>query len=227
VQQKPEQKGFVPDVFSKSFKFLFQKPILLWGLSLLFSLLAFLAFILGLPIISIPIILVLQLGMCNIFLCGFRGQQIDSRQLFEGFGKGKFISNAAGMGWMSLWLLIWGFVPVMGVIKFYSYRFVPYIMLANPDITPHDALKKSMLQTEGNRLNMFLVDLIIYGALSVIVTFFTITILLFTIVNPILGAMVYLMAGVVYLAIGIIFPLLAGIIEAVFYDKISKEKPID
>jgi len=170
------------------------------------------------PLIWLPIILVLQLGMANIFLSGYRGLPIDAKQLFEGFS-GKFFRNAGGMGWRSLWLLIWGFVPIVGIIKFYSYRFVPYIMLTHPDIHATDALKMSMAQTKGYKGKMFLTDLVIYAAIFVAsLIFFFIRLI------PFIGIVLFALYIIVLIAL---LPLIVGTVEAVYYDKISKENPIE
>jgi len=219
----PAPKGFLSDVYSKAFGFLFKKPLLLWGLSLLFTLLTLLAVTFGVvPLIWLPIILVLELGMANIFLRGYRGQEISSTQLFEGFNK-KFFRNAGGMGWRSLWVLIWALIPVAGIFiaiaKFYSYRFVPYIMLAEPDITATEALKKSMAQTKGHRGKMFVADLLI--ALAVIVSAIIFYLILLI---PFVGVILFV---IYYLIIIAFVPLIEGTLGAVFYDKITKENPVD
>ena len=211
------------DVYSKSFGFLFKKPVLLWGLSMLFTLLTLLAMLFGVvPIIWLPIVLVLELGMANIFLSGYRGKEISSAQLFEGFSK-KFFRNAGGMGWRSLWLLLWALIPIAGffisIIKFYSYRFVPYIMLANPDMPATEALKKSMAQTNGYKGKMFLADLIIAGVVIVLTVIFY-----FAMLIPFVGVVLF---AIYYLVLVALLPLIVGTLEAVYYDKASTEKPLE
>jgi len=211
-------------VYSKSFGFLFKKPILLWGLSMLFTLLTLLAILFGVvPIIWLPIILVLELGMANIFLSGYRGKEICSAQLFEGFNK-KFFRNAGGMGWRALWLLLWGIIPIVGVIKYYSYRFVPYIMLACPDISATEALKKSMVQTNGFKGKMFLADLIIIGAVIVLTVIFYLIMMIQIPFVAIIGAVLF---AIYYLVLVALLPLVVGTLEAVYYDKVSTENPLD
>jgi len=198
---------------------LFKKPILLWGLSLLFTLLTFLASIFGaIPIISLPIILVLELGMANVFLSGYRGKPISSMLLFEGFSK-KFFRNAGGMGWRALWLIIWGMIPIAGIVKFYSYRFVPYIMLSQPDIHATEALKKSIAQTRGYKGKMFLADLLIGIAVVVLTVIFY-----FVLLIPFIGPVLFAIYVILLIAL---LPLIIGTLEAVYYDKISKENPVE
>jgi len=173
------------------------------------------------PLIWLPIVLVLELGMANIFLRGYRGHEINSALLFEGF-RAKFARNAGGMGWRALWLLIWCLIPLAGpiiaVVKFYSYRFVPYIMLTEPDILATDALKKSMIQTRGYRGKMFIADLLIMLAVIVLNVIF-----MFVARIPVVG--IFLTAIYMILLIALL-PLVIGTLEAIYYDKISKENPM-
>jgi len=182
----------------------------------------FLAIIFGVfPLVWLPIVLVLQLGMINIFRSGYRGMQISAAQLFEGFNNGKFMRNAGGMGWKSLWLLIWGLVPIVGIIKYYSYRFVPYIMLAEPDISATDALKKSIAQTNGFKGKMFLTDFIIGAAIFVVAFVFGLLTMI-----PLVGPVFGVIGVLCYIVVMIFLPLFFGILEAVYYEKISKENPL-
>jgi len=175
------------------------------------------------PLIWLPIVLVLELGMANIFLQGYRGNPISSTQLFEGFANKKFMRNAGGMGWRTLWLLIWGMIPVAGVFiaisKFYAYRFVPYIMLTQPDIQATEALKKSMVQTNGYKGKMFVADLLIALAVGITTIIFVLIMQI-----PFIGIILFVIYYVLLIAL---LPLLIGTMEAVYYDKISKENPID
>ena len=176
----------------------------------------------AIPLIWLPVILVLELGMANIFLSGYRGNAISAQQLFEGFSK-KFARNAGGMGWRSLWILIWALIPLAGIvfaiIKYYSYRFVPYIMLAEPDILATDALKKSMAQTKGYRGKMFLADFLLVLAAAVLGGIFGLIMQI-----PFIGIILFAIFNILLVAL---LPLIEGTLSAVYYDKISKENPID
>lgn len=54
----------------------------------------------------------------------------------------------------SLWLL----TIVGGVIKFYSYRMIPYILAENPNISGKDAFRLSMGMMKGNKFRTFMLD---------------------------------------------------------------------
>ena len=219
----PPQKGFLGEIYSRAFGFLFKKPIHLWGVSLLFSLLSILVIIgsAGIPIIALPITLVLSLGMCSVYITGYRGGEVSATQLFKGFDK-SFVRNAGGMAWRYLWLIIWGLIPIVGFIfayiKFYAYRFVPYIMLAEPGITATDALKKSIMQTDGYKGKMFLCDFLI----SICVGFLVMLITIFSFIVPVLGVILGILVMPVIYAV---LPLLLGILEAAYYDKVMTDHP--
>lgn len=204
-------------IYSKAFAFLGQKPILLWGLSVLCSLLTLLACIFGvLPIISIPIVLVLEVGMASVYLDGYRGQAISSDQLFKGFKQ--FFRFAGGMAWMCLWVFIWSLIPlagvVMGIIKGYSYRFVPYIMLNDPEISATDALRASMKMTDGYKGKMFGADVLIYAIILVLSALFSFL--------ARYGVFFVILYAVIVLLVSLVSPLILGIFKAAFYDEIDK-----
>lgn len=206
------------DLIFKALAVLKKKPIRLWGVSLMCELLTVLAAFLGvLPIISIPIVFVLEAGMTAVYLAGYRGQEVNTDALFAGFPR--FFKVAGGMGWMALWVFIWGLIPVVGpvfaVIKAYSYRFVPYIIIQDPEISATEALRLSVKKTEGFKGKMFLADFLI--AIACVVAVLLLTLLsripyagvLFAIILVVLA--LFLLAGL---------PLLMGLVSAAGYEEI-------
>ncbi|NCB73977.1 MAG: DUF975 family protein [Clostridia bacterium] len=217
----PVDHPTVGEVYSKAFSLIKAKPMLLWGLSLLASLLCILSSTLAwLPIISIPLILVIYVGTVSVFLDAYRGKSVSSEQLFSGFKNFKHFCG--GMAWMLLWIFIWGLIPVAGivfaVIKAYSYRFVPYILLNNPDISAFDALKKSMKQTQGYRGKMFGADAFIIGGIVVACILLTLLSMI-----PYMGIIFSIIYFLFSIAVSIFCPLVLGLIQAAFYDEISKK----
>lgn len=216
-QPKVEQGVQAGDLIRKALDVLKQKPLRLWGVSLLCQLLTLLAVLFGvLPIISIPIGLVLNAGMAAVYLAGYRGQEVNADALFAGFKR--FFKVAGGMGWMALWILIWGLIPVAGIvfaiIKSYSYRFVPYIMIQDPDISVTEALRLSMQKTEGYKGRMFLADLLVILAVYVVAAVFALLGMI-----PYAGVVFQIIGGVVSFAISLVMPLLLGLINAAGYEE--------
>ena len=120
----------------------------------------------------------LSAGMENVFLDAYHQKEINSKQIFSGFSSGKsFLRIAGGMLWRTLWLFLWalfalipivGWViaPIMLVIKGISYSFTPYLLLRKKDISPLDALKRSMEMTKGYRGKIFLTYSVMLHCLS-------------------------------------------------------------
>lgn len=218
-QPKPAEPASIGVVYSRSFGMLSKKPILLWGLSLMSTLLTTLASIFGvLPIISLPIKFALEVGMASVYLDAVRGKKVNSDQLFSGFKT--FFRVAGGMGWMYLWILIWGLVPIAGivlaVIKMYSYRFVPYILINDPEISATEALRVSMRMTNGFKGRMFGADVLIGAIVAV-------ALIIFGLLAG-LGAFFVFLLLILILVVIAVLPLVQGTISATFYDEIEKIK---
>lgn len=59
-----------------------------------------------------------------------------------------------------LWFLL---LVIPGIIKFYSYRMVPYILADNPNIGGERAIELSNRMTDGHKFNIFVLDLSFIG----------------------------------------------------------------
>ena len=167
VQKLEESDSFMFRSLGLTLKTLMKKPVQLWGLSLLGVILQSLSNLLCAvpPILGMGVSSTLSAGMENVFLDAYHQKEINSKQIFSGFSSGKsFLRIAGGMLWRMLWLFLWalfalipivGWViaPIMLVIKGISYSFTPYLLLRKKDISPLDALKRSMEMTKGYRGN--------------------------------------------------------------------------
>jgi len=211
----------ISEIYRRVLAILVKKPILLWGISLMCMLLTYLAVITSIlvPIICIPIVATLSFGMVSVYLAGYRNQPIESAMLFTGFKQ--FRRVAGGMLWMMLWIFIWALIPLVGIImaiiKSYSYRFVPYLLLTQPDIGATDTLKKSMEMTNGYKGKMFgadiLVGIVVFVVLLVLALLGTIRVIggFFTFLEVLVGVVCV-----------IFLPLFMGLIGAAFYDEIER-----
>lgn len=203
-------------IYRSALNTLKEKPVRLWGISLLSSLITILILVFGiLPIITIPVTLTLSAGMSVIYLNGFKGREVSSEELFSGFKN--FAHVAGGMCWKKLWILIWALVPIAGivfaVIKSLSYAFVPYILIERPEISATEALKYSMKKTNGLKLKMFIAWILPIAAVALI-----------SLALSLLGLIPFV--GIAFQVIRIIFticysavmPLFLGLIFAGFYN---------
>ena len=234
VQKLEESDSFMFRSLGLTLKTLMKKPVQLWGLSLLGVILQSLSNLLcaAPPILGMGVSSTLSAGMENVFLDAYHQKDINSKQIFSGFSSGKsFLRIAGGMLWRTLWLFLWalfalipivGWViaPIMLVIKGISYSFTPYLLLRKKDISPLDALKRSMEMTKGYRGKIFLTYLICYAALLVIG-------LLLFLIGHIPGIGIVL-AGIIGLVIGIFCPLFFGVLRAAMFTEVVRlEKVTD
>lgn len=209
--------GSIFDFYRKALSVLAAKPIRLWGLSLLYAVIACLIASLGaaVPLISLPIVLVLQLGFTGVLLDGFHGKEVRSEQLFQGFRKEDVLRNAGGMCWQELWNLIWAFVPVMNIIKYYSYSFVPYILLTDKEISPTEALRKSMRMTDGYKGKMFGADVLLVVGIWVVMLVLGLLVRI-----PYVGWIFGIAFFVVYLAICLFGTIFFGLVHTAIFEEI-------
>ena len=232
VQKLEESDSFMFRSLGLTLKTLMKKPVQLWGLSLLGVILQSLSNVLCAvpPILGMGVSSTLSAGMENVFLDAYHQKEINSKQIFSGFSSGKsFLRIAGGMLWRMLWLFLWalfalipivGWViaPIMLVIKGISYSFTPYLLLRKKDLSPLDALKRSMEMTKGYRAKIFLTYLICYAALLVI------GLLLFLIAQiPVIG---FIIAGIVGVVISVLCPLFFGVLRAEMFTEVVRLEKI-
>ncbi len=165
-------------VLSNSINAFRHSPVRIYGFTLLKNFMVILAYVMGiLPIISVPVVLIIDAGMSAVFLDVYNGKQPESKKLLSGFKSVKQVGG--GMLWRWLWINIWTIsgvilsfiIPIIGVIvsvifvviskyKSYCYAFTPYILIQNKEIDATDALNKSKSMTTGYKGSMFLTDLV-------------------------------------------------------------------
>ena len=128
----------IKSIYLRVWKVLLKKPFRLWGISLLCVFLTGLGSSLtaAIPLIAICIAMLLNLGMRQVYLQGYREEEIQVETLFDGFRTG-FGKKLAGYAWAELFVLLWGLIPIVGpifaTIRQYEYAFVPYILMERPD----------------------------------------------------------------------------------------------
>ena len=212
-------------IFIKVLDVLKRKPLKLWGLSLLCGLLTTMASLFGvLPIIVMPITWALQCGLSIMLLNAYRnGTEPETDDLFVAF-KNNFLHIAGGMAWMTLWIMIWAMVPIAGVvlavIKAYAYRFTPYILMTEPEVSATQALKKSMQLTMGYKGKMFGADALAYVAIFV-------ASLLLALLSaiPYIGILFAIVSFVFSLVVAAFSSLFFGLVSAAFYEEVTTMTP--
>ena len=226
----PEQPAYAPPVkakpaipglfsfYGKALAAFKRKPMLIWGLTMLAALLTLVVSTTGsmVPIIALPIIVLFELALAGINIRFYRGEKVSAEQLFHPFRKDEIGRNLKGMGWYELWMLIWSFVPVMNVIKGYSYCFTPYILSTDKEIAPTEALRKSMRMTDGYKGKLFLADLLICVALLVTYIVFALLGLI-----PYVGWLFRIIIFFLNIAVSLFLATYMGLLRAAYFDEIS------
>lgn len=92
----------------------------------------------------------------------YRQKQIDLGLLFEGFSDyGRILgTKILQIIYQFLWTLL---LIIPGIIKFYSYAMVDYILKDEPEIRNNAAIEKSMAMMDGHKMKLFLLHLSFIG----------------------------------------------------------------
>ena len=209
----------ISSIYRRTFEIFKKVPIKLWGISLLSELLMVVVLILGaIPLIIIPVIAAISAGMIGVYYKAYNGGEADSKTLLGSFRNLKdFMHVAGGMCWRYLWLFLWFLIPIAGpfiaIYKGLSYAFTPYILNEEKSVGAMDALKKSMQDTQGYKLNMFV------AVILPTVAFFVVTLVLSLLgLIPFVGVLFRIINFLVSLAYGLFAPMFLGLVKAGFYD---------
>ncbi len=127
-----------------------------------------------------PLIYPISIFVINPLLVGLAGfftnnlfHDADLKEIFSAFTGGEYVNI---MGAMLITNLITGLFTlaliVPGIIKSYEYRLVPYILAENPSMKGSEARAISSRAMQGNKMNVFLLDLSFIGWLFVTVITF-------------------------------------------------------
>lgn len=216
----------IKTIYGRALKVVLQKPLKLWGLSLLGTVLTgVLAGLCGfaIPGLGLAVSMLMSTSMIMIFLRGYRGQEVRMVDLFTCFKDWNTIKRVVlGLGWMALRIFLWSLIPFVGwifaLVRTYEYRLTPYILVYEPDVPLTEAINISAQRTEGYKLQMWLADfvygfvfagaLIVCGILCMI---------------PVIGGLFVLVAVLLCIAYVALAPLFAGLVQAAFYEEINSK----
>ncbi len=210
-------------IYKRALEVVMKKPLKLWGVILLGILLNGVGSSLFgvIPGVALGISLLFSVSLTIIFLRGYRGEEVNCMQLFACFKDWATAKRVlCGMGWMALWIYIWGLIPVVGpifaMIRTYEYRLTPYILVTEPDVAPTEAIKLSKERTYGYKAKMFLAEFLVGVIIGVA---FILLALLSSI--PYIGFLFVLVTFALYVAVVALMPLFMGLVQAAFYEEIT------
>ncbi|MDQ6419347.1 DUF975 family protein [Paenibacillus sp. LHD-117] len=91
-------------------------------------------------------------------------QDANLNNLGYAFGKGRYVDIVKTMFWRGLLNFLWYLLLIIpGIVKFYAYSQVPYILADNPNIGYKRAVRLSSQMTRGHKFRIFVLDLSFIG----------------------------------------------------------------
>lgn len=102
---------------------------------------------------------VIKVGKTRFFLENRKYKKTRMKRLLFAYQDKKYKNIAKVMFKKCLYEFLWLFTIIGGIIKHYSYYFVPYIISENPDMKSDDVIRLSKNMTKDYRWKMFLLDL--------------------------------------------------------------------
>ena len=121
----------------------------------------------GLPGIFVNILvgliaLVMEVGFFQYCLAVRQGTRAELLTLFDGFSfVGKIILLTIQQ---AFFIYLWSMLFVIpGIVAAYRYRFAFFNLCENPDLSPSEAIRMSKVQTNGAKMELFLLDLSFFG----------------------------------------------------------------
>lgn len=141
-------------------------------------------------IISAFIMLAIWLLLGTTFVIGECRYMLETRSYYDTkIGRVLFVWRVRSarntifvMGLMYLRLFLWCFTIIGGIIKYYSYRMIPYILAENPDMKYKEVFALSHSMMKGQKWNTFKLDISFIG--WKMLSGFTFGILSWTFVSP-------------------------------------------
>lgn len=116
----------------------------------------------GIPGVGICVGLFLSIRIKSYFKDAYRGKISEPSVIF--FEIQQIKQPLIAILWSKLKIWIWILIPFVGavfsMIKSYEYRFVPYILSENYDITPKEAVLRSSKETKGFKRALFSMDIL-------------------------------------------------------------------
>ena len=90
--------------------------------------------------------------------------QIELNYLGFGFRRDHYFPIIGTLLLRDLFLFLWTLLLIIpGIIKFYAYLMVPYILADNPKIGAQRAIELSNMMTRGEKFNIFVLHLSFLG----------------------------------------------------------------
>lgn len=105
----------------------------------------------------------LEVGSRKYFI-GAAAKDVDLGNVGFAFKSKRYLSIIKAMLYKAVLIILWTLLLIIpGVIKSYAYRMVPYILADNPEMDHKRAIEISNDMTNGEKFNIFVLDLSFIG----------------------------------------------------------------
>ncbi|MDX9916476.1 MAG: DUF975 family protein [Gudongella sp.] len=123
----------------------------------------FFLFIIGIILFKIIVTNAMEVGAKRFFISDVY-EEPEISTLFSTFKKGEWPSIAFNMFLMDLFIALWGLLLIVpGIIKYYEYCMVPYILAEEPQMSFDEAKTISASMTSGQKGKIFELDVSFIG----------------------------------------------------------------
>lgn len=104
-----------------------------------------------------------SVSMRRIFLECRNYEKISVQRFIFPYKVRRLLKTALTLLLWKVYQTLWMFTIVGGIIKYFSYFLVPYIVAENPDISPNTAIKLSRDMMKGHKMECFILHLSFIG----------------------------------------------------------------
>lgn len=125
-----------------------------------FALAAVAVYILGMPLLTMP--LTLGFGYASNRLLVEGDNRAVGNLFHDSFGR--WGRKVWGMFLMNFFISLWSLLLIIpGFIKYYAYALTPYILIDNPELSANQAINLSQKMMKGHKFDMFILHLSFIG----------------------------------------------------------------
>lgn len=105
----------------------------------------------------------IRIGKAAFFVEGYE-KEPEVKDLFRYFKSPYYRELILNLFVKDLYLFLWSLLFIIpGIYKYYQYIYVDYLLMEDPSMTIHDAIDRSKEMTDGEKWNIFILDMSFIG----------------------------------------------------------------
>lgn len=106
----------------------------------------------------------LVVGIKYFYTKGYREEEPQIGDMFYPFREGRYRKIVGKIFLRDICLVLWTLLLIIpGIIKYIEYFYVDYLLMESPNLSLKEAIKRSKEMVEGDRLNIFVLQLSFVG----------------------------------------------------------------